>query len=664
MKKILFVVVLAASLIEGRAQFVYDYLKAADNYYQKGDYASAAEYYEKYLTDKGGAAGEFNPYSPQRSSKKTVSDMGSRDKATFNLAESYRLLNYPSKAEPHYKYIVETKLQSYPLARYHYATQLRALGKYPEAEAAFKAFLGEYSSQDQYRINAERELKNLEFIQAQMNKKDLKYFKINKAGGDINTTAANYAAAWANAGQFYFTSTRPIDLADNKNNLHVNRIFQASVNGNEINSVNKTPIPHDEKMEQGVVAIAPGGNTMYLTRWKGNATPKNAAIYMSSFNGTEWNAPQKLSDAINHPGANTQQPFVTPDGKYLVFSSDRPGGMGGYDLWYATIDGNSLGAPANITSLNTSFDEQSPFYHQPSGSLVFATNGRVGMGDFDLFSSKGYFDKGWSEPMNLGYPVNSIKDDLYFTSNGPARNMLENITLSSDRDAACCLELFYLSKDRPLRQVSGSIVSCNPDKPLINATVTIVDTVNNKVIHTQAVSANGTYNFTIEDYQPLKVRAEAPGFFEGSLHADVPSDLEEERFTYPELCLMPVPPKVDEKFVVQNVYYDFDKATLKPESFPALDEIVRMLNFYPNMAIEISAHTDSKGSNDYNQRLSEARARSVVEYLVSKGIDPSRLESKGYGETMPIEPNEIDGRDNPAGRERNRRTEFKVLRNE
>jgi len=123
-------------------------------------------------------------------------------------------------------------------------------------------------------------------------------------------------------------------------------------------------------------------------------------------------------------------------------------------------------------------------------------------------------------------------------------------------------------------------------------------------------------------------------------------------------------PKVDEKFVIENVYYDFNKADLKPESYPALDEIVRMLNTYPNMSIELGAHTDSKGSDKYNMKLSEARAQSVVKYLVEKGIAAERLVAKGYGETAPVAPNEIDGKDNPEGREKNRRTEFKVLKNE
>ena len=364
------------------------------------------------------------------------------------------------------------------------------------------------------------------------------------------------------------------------------------------------------------------------------------------------------------PGANTQQPSITPDGKYLIFSSDRSGGEGGFDLWYTELSDGKTGSAINMgNTINTPYDEQAAFYHEPSQSLIFSSNGRIGMGGFDFFQSKGTMGN-WKMPENLGYPVNSVKDDIYFTSRGTAKNMLEDVMLSSDRDAACCLELFYLKKIRPLRQLSGRVVSCDPSKPLPGATVSIIDTITNKTVYTKTLGADGSYSFTLEDYQPLKVQAEASGFISNSIHVGTPADMEQESMSYPDLCLLPEPPKVNETFVVENVYYDFNKADLKPTSFPALDEIVRMLNFYPNMVIELSAHTDSKGSNSYNQKLSEARAKSVVEYLVSKGIAPERLQAKGYGETMPIEPNTVNGKDNPAGREKNRRTEFKVLKNE
>jgi outer membrane protein OmpA-like peptidoglycan-associated protein len=212
--------------------------------------------------------------------------------------------------------------------------------------------------------------------------------------------------------------------------------------------------------------------------------------------------------------------------------------------------------------------------------------------------------------------------------------------------------------------VSGRIVSCDPKKTFGGGTVTVIDTINNKVVFTKEVGTDGMYSLMLEDYQPLKVEAKANEFISGSLNFNAPPDPEQESLKNPDLCLIPVPPKVDEVFVVNNLYYEFDKAIIKPESYPAMDDLVTMLNTYPTLTIEISAHTDAIGSDDYNMKLSEARAKNVVAYLIEKGIDPARLTAKGYGETMPVAPNKKpNGKDDPEGREKNRRTEFKVLKN-
>jgi outer membrane protein OmpA-like peptidoglycan-associated protein len=224
-----------------------------------------------------------------------------------------------------------------------------------------------------------------------------------------------------------------------------------------------------------------------------------------------------------------------------------------------------------------------------SGTLVFSCNGRTGMGGFDFFYSNGIIDN-WTTPVNFGYPVNSIKDDLYFTSRGGSKNILEDVLLSSDRSADCCLELFSLKKNIP-------------------AEVAIKD----------------------------------------SLPAPVISLVKEE-------------PKVEAVIVLDNVYYDFDRSSLRQESYPTLDKLVALLNEYPTMVIEVRAHTDNMGDEKYNMLLSDARAAKVVAYLVSKGIDKSRLQSKGFGATMPVAPNKHDdGADDAEGRQKNRRTEFKVL---
>jgi outer membrane protein OmpA-like peptidoglycan-associated protein len=350
-----------------------------------------------------------------------------------------------------------------------------------------------------------------------------------------------------------------------------------------------------------------------------------------------------------------------PDGKHILFSSDRPGGAGGFDLWMADLDAN--GNPTNITNMgsgvNTMYDEQAPSYHAASNTFVFSSNGRVGMGGFDFYYSKGPINS-LSEPKNFGHPVNSVKDDLYFTSRGSATNILENVLISSDRDAACCLELFALNKTKAMKEISGTVLACDSKKPLAGVKVLIVDAAN-KTIAEKTTDASGKYSFTIAEFEALKASASSKGYFANSISFTGPADIEEEFFTNPELCLNLIP---EEAIRVENVFYDFNKATLQETSYESLDKLVQILNDNPTIIIELGAHTDSKGTDEYNQKLSQARAKSVVEYLVSKGISRSRLMAKGYGETVPAAENtNADGTDNPEGRQLNRRTEFKVLKN-
>lgn len=661
MKKIILTAAVVISFVAVQAQFTYDYLRAADNYFKKGDYFSAATYYEKYLgSGKGKGGNEYSPYVVQTSSKKSAVPMSSKTQAIYNLAESYRLLNYYSKAEPYYQQALQFDKTAYPLASYWYAVTERALEKYPEAEASFKDFLAGYGLNDTYTESAKRELQNLQFIQKEL-KKDLRLFNVAKAPQGLNDTGASYAPVWMNDQTLYFTSTRPENTGKGKE--YINRIYQAVYSEGVFSGIVKSIVEQPANTHQGVVSVTPDGNTMFLTRWSINNGKKSSALYSSRKAGNDWSEAVMLDEAINTTGFNTQQPLVTPDGKYLIYASDKPGGKGGYDLWYAQLSGDGKASNVmNLGDINTAYDEQAPYYHAASGTFVFSTNGRVGMGGYDFFFSKGTIGN-FSEPKNFGYPVNSVKDDIYFASRGSAKNILQEVLLSSDRDAACCLELFYVRKTRPMRQVSGAVMSCDGNLPLSGATIMIIDTVANKTITTQTTDAQGRYSFTIEDFQPLKAVATSTGYVAGSLHFNAPADEEQETMVNPALCLAPIPvPPVETPIVIDNVFYDFNKAVLREESFASLDKVLEMLNANPSMIIEISAHTDNIGKESYNQKLSEARARSVVNYLVSKGIDRNRLQSKGYGSTQPIAPNKNDdGSDNPEGRQRNRRTEFKII---
>lgn len=664
MKKILltsFIICMATML---HAQVVFDYLRAADNYFNKADYYSAAEYYEKYLGVSTGKTKEmgFAPYVAQAGkTKKAGKATSTKEEAIYKLAESYRLLNYHVKSLPYYQQAVTFDKAKFPLAGYYYAANLRALEKYPEAETAFTDFLQSYGAADIYQANAKREIENLKFIQQQLNKSNISEYTIAKPTGELPDSGAVYAPVLYN-NMFYFTSTKA-EANVPKLQVHNNRVYEATYTGGDINNITKTALPELNDVHQGVVSISPDGERLLLTRWSIANGKKNASLYMSNKSASGWSNPVLLPATVNANGYNAQQAYFMPEGNKIIFSSDMPGGLGGFDLY--TADFTESGEVSNVqnlgASINTANDEQAPYLHEASKQLVFSSNGRVGMGGMDFYHTT-QTNGNWETPVNFGYPVNSVKDDIYFASNGNAYNILENVFFSSDRDAACCLELFTLQKANPLKQITGLVIDCITKMPIANASVVVRDTVSNKTISSLVTDANGKYSYTLPQFATLKINGNANGYYTNNFTTTQPVDMNMVEFSNPTLCLQPI--VVNQAVVVNNVYYDYDKATLRPESYVELDKLIEFFEANPNIVVELSAHTDSKGSDAYNQTLSDARAQSVVDYLVSKGIDRSKLVAKGYGESNPVAANEnADGSDNPEGRQQNRRTEFKVVKN-
>jgi outer membrane protein OmpA-like peptidoglycan-associated protein/tetratricopeptide (TPR) repeat protein len=642
------------------SQTTNDYLKAAEDFFSKGDYYSAARNYERVLSGKIDTMGaQFNPYVMQRTTppKAKMPTGSSRHQIVYKVAESYRLLNNPVQSEPYYQEAVSYGAE-YPLARFYYAQSLKANAKFDDAEREFNQFINE-TSDAQAKADAQKELQNLAFISAQLKKRDLKYYTVNKLGANINPHGANYAPALMDK-MLVFTSTRKD--SNDKKAPYINRLYWTTVDDNGT-SVQLVDVKQDKDYHQGVSTFTPDGSMMFLTKWHGKSVSQVAQIYMSTKKGDKWSDPVLVSGDINVAGYSSQEPSVSPDGKFLYYSSNKPGGAGRFDIWVAPIDNGIIGASTNIGGpVNSADDERAPYYYQQGKSLIFSTDGRIGMGGYDFFESKGMAGA-WSAPVNLGYPVNSIKNDMYLVSTGE-KNILDNVYLSSDRASECCYEMFALNKIRPKRTISGLIVDCADNAPLGNVNVDFID-AKGTTVSTKKTDANGRYEIILDEYQPLRAVASREGYHSKELSFNAPADDFDETMTNPSLCIDKIPPppiEVNKPIVMENVYYDFNKATLKPESYPSLDSLVSLLNFYPKMIIEISAHTDNKGSDKYNMTLSEKRAKSVVDYLISKGIDASRLQSKGYGESMPIAPNTLEnGKDNPEGRAKNRRTEFKVL---
>ncbi|RXK85840.1 tetratricopeptide repeat protein [Filimonas effusa] len=641
------------------AQFSADYRRAADNYFKKGDYSSAVSYYEKYLNisrDKKTSA--FDPYSV--SANKKSEPVPDKQLAIYQLAESWRLLKNYTNAAPLYQQLLAAD-STFPLAGFHYGTCLRTLGRYADAEEAFQQFLTHHSDGG-YTVAAQREIKNLQYIRQQL-QKDISSFTVNALAA--GRTGASYAPVAIGEEAILFTATWP-DSNAAANKIHLNRLYQAGFSASAISNVAKAGMPSGA-LHEGAATVSADGNTIYLTKWQVIGDRKNAAIYISnkiaSTDSYKWSDPVILDSVVNLPGYNAQQPFITADGKTLFYASDKPGGLGGYDLWSAVL--NEQGKPVSTQNLgaiiNTPYNEQAPYYHEPSATFVFASDGRTGMGGYDLFFAKGRTGE-WSQPENFGYPVNSMKDDMYFLSFSKGRRVLENALFSSDRADVCCLELFHLTKKAPPKQVIGQVVSCDSKTPLAGVAVDVIDTITGTKMYSGITDADGRYSFAINQATPLNSVAALKGYYTAARPLQWSDEADADSVLSIPICMEKEVLVVDEIQVLNNVYYEFAKADIKPESYPSLDDVVALLNKRPEVRVEIGGHTDDKGSDELNMRLSQARADNVVAYLVSKGINQNRLVAKGYGATMPIAPNKKpDGSDNPEGREKNRRTEMKVL---
>lgn len=670
----LLTVATAFALTSAQAQYIKDYRREADKYYDNKDWQNAALNYEKYLTATKGLGKDKNEYSPYAITKKKDTTAAKPTKhnvdapksvslklINYRIAECYKNLNNYKAAEPWYEKVVKTDKESYPLSPYYFGVCLRALAKYEEAETAFASFVESYKNSDDFSKKANDELKNLKFIIAQMKSNEQKLYVVNKMQDGVNTTDhGQNTAPFVSNGNLFFTSSRPDTvvvkkkkIAQHHNNLYM---FKDGVAA-------KANLPAKKEMHQGSAAFTPDGKTVYFTRWAVEGQ-KVAAIYKSTTtDANTWSEPEKLGTDINADGFSSQQPSITADGKYLFFASNKPGGKGKFDIWYCSLEDGKLGAATNLGEpVNSEEDEITPFYHNPSMQLVFASLGRVGMGGYDLFSAKGNIGSSFAEPKNLGYPVNSQKDEQYFFS-GDDKFLLKDFYISSDRGSDCCLELYNANK-LIKKWVTGKIVDSKTGEPVANATLQVTDDKGKK-LPPITTDGNGVYFFITDPYNSLSGNATKDKYQPSS--QTIKGDYNIDTLARPDWALTPIPPPpppviTEEKPLV--VRFEFDSSNIATEYHESLDSLAAMMARDENMKVEIGGYTDQKGSEKYNLNLSKKRADAAKEYLISKyGTDAKRLSTKGYGKCCPIEKetNE-DGSDNNDARKTNRRLEFKWVK--
>lgn len=646
MKRLILILLINTVVLSAFAQYNEEYRVSGDKAFAGKNYYEAAINYKKALGLIKPKA--VIPYYSKRSTRKLKAENGFY--LDYQIAESYRLYqNYKEACGWYDKVIAGNNDIQYPLGRLWYGVCLRAGINFDNALIQLQQFVDVYKGDNKYIALAKKEIEDCRFAKQQYQYATLT--NVTKMPVPWNAEGGDYAMA-STGNTYWFTSTRAIG----NNSVHLNRIYALPANVAQPVLIDFG----DKNVEYGTPSADGSVTKLYMTKWFKKGTETICGIYLSLYNDGKWQTPQKLNDNVNVDGFNTMQPCVTADGKRLYFSSNKPGGQGGDDIWMCDLDAN--GNPINSKNLgstvNTPDDEQAPFFDDVEKRLIYSSTGFIGLGGFDLFESKVLGENTWAQPENMGYPINSSKDDMYYM---PDNAIKDKFYISSDRESECCLSLFEGTVTG--FALKGLIMDCVAGKPIGGAGVTLLDSAINHAVQKTETRDDGTYVFKVTDHRRYNIILAKDGYFTKiSALADM-KNLVKDTLANPTLCLTKI--EVNKPIVIKNILYDFNRSTLRPASKVALNTVVLLLTQNPSIKIELSSHTDSIGKDNANMRLSQARAQSCVDYIVAAGIDKNRIIAKGYGKTKPIASNSnLDGSDNPAGRQLNRRTEFTVLKSE
>jgi outer membrane protein OmpA-like peptidoglycan-associated protein len=481
------------------------------------------------------------------------------------------------------------------------------------------------------------------------------------------------------------------------------RLYSSVPGATIMDSAQILPIQSPQGFHEGLATFTHDGQSMIFTRWADKDGKRISALFRARKTDKGWSKPEKMGAPFNVDGANSTQPFITKDQRYIIFSSNRPGGFGKYDIWYAPLhDSVAQSKAINMgTTINTSEDDMSPFYHQQTSKLVFSSNGRVGMGGFDIYSSTGDLSSAqWDQVNNAGIPINSSKDDLYFIATDD-NNLWQNGWLSSDRNSDCCLEIFAFNQ-LSSQLFSGVVIDKVSRHPIPGAIITLKDltTESNDPTPVAVADSNGRYHFNLVNTKSVQVKAGKTGYDSVTASytiGETPGSdstvadtimLTATRLYDPDVVRTgtdpPEPAKTgaqydpdreddpgeeyppDVKALIgtlnnQLIHFDFDEAIIQEKYFSFLDSVIDIMNMYPSLKIEIGGHTDAFGTPSYNERLGQNRTEACINYLVNGGIPASRLSGASFGATAPIAKETIYGKDNTLGRHMNRRVELRFV---
>ena len=574
--------------------------------------------------------------------------------AHMMLGELYfKQKKYP-EASSSYRSAVKIDSLYYRPVYFSLATAEMMSGDYSSALNHFKVYLAQSGISEKNKAIAEKNLKNCKFsIEALKNPV---VFNPENAGPGINTGDDEYWPSITADGQtMIFTRQAAVNGNSTLDRLPQEDFYISSKSDNTWNKAVNAGSPLNTSQNEGAQTLASNGNYMFFTACDRAGALGSCDIYFSAYTEGRWSQPFNLKSPVNS-GYWESQPSISADGKILFFSSSRPGGFGAKDIYYSVLDNNSnWTSPVNMgKEINTEGDDMSPFIHFDGQTLYFSSDGRPGMGGFDMYMTRMNKDSTWSEPQNLGYPINTFNDEmgLIIESEG------QKAYFSSVRDKSKGKDIFYFYLDEALRPNPVSYLKGRVfDKETggaIRAEYELINLSTNSITIKSTTDSRGNFLVCLPSGYNYGLNVSKPGYL---FHSE--NFLFEGIHTVAEPFIKKIilnPLKVGEKMLLTNVFYETDSWQIKDESLTELKNLLGLLNDNMDLIMEIGGHTDSTGSSEHNRVLSEKRALSVVNFLIERGISPSRLKYKGYGNTMPVGDN-----DTPEGRQLNRRTEGKII---
>ncbi|HET6226597.1 MAG TPA: OmpA family protein [Bacteroidia bacterium] len=616
--------------------------------------------------------------------KKLIEINPTNVKDQYHIAELFRHTRDYVNAETYYEKIVKNASNKFPEALFYLGTMQKANGKYKEAIETFGKF--KKASTNVSNENIKKLYKTeLEGAQLALNYKDSVAKEIILPMPDINNPHIDFSPIPVTENKFIFGSVR-----ENKA-----KFFDADPSPSK-EKQDTTEVPPTRKFYVGEkegdgkwkfkgewagpfnskdVDIANGTfsldkNRFYFTKCEKNWQYKVICkIYYSEKKGEEWSTPVLMDNQINMPEYTSSHPTVGQESKkkqeVIYFVSDRPGTRGGLDIWYTEYDARkkTFKEPKNAGSkINSVGTETTPFYDAKTKTLYFSSDGKANLGGLDVYKSMGEINK-FGVPVNLGPKINSPADDLDFALNekGSGGFVVSNRAGGQSLyNATCCDDIYEFKFTKFIEFTSYGKIT-DKDSNCVGDAILSVYIVNGeeKYLSEEIKTKDCNYRLHLRSGYNYIVEANKDGYFNHAIDISTKNMLKSDSAKH-NFSIAKVPEK---PLLIPNLNYEFNSPKLTAESKVVLDTtIMRLLTQNPTLIIELSTHTDSKGGDDYNLKLSQRRAEAVQQYLIEKGIDKSRLIAKGYGETVPIAPNtNKDGSDNPEGRQLNRRTEIKII---